>query len=108
MTIKANNIVIFPKERRDHPLQSLEEIMAHIDESRVEHISYLVEDISEYVIQRAEMEGFRVTDPDYTKSTMLFIESMRAMLYSTVKLNHPLHKITPEIIVINDENKEED
>lgn len=108
MTAKANNIVVFPKARTRNPLQSMEEIIDHITENRREHITYLVDDISEYVIQRAELEGFRVTDQDHTKSTMLFIEAMRAMLYSTARLEHPLHKITDDIIVVESENKEED
>ena len=108
MTAKANNVVVFPKAGSRNPLQSMEEIIDHITENRREHITYLVDDISEYVIQRAELEGFRVTDEDHTKSTMLFIEAMRAMLYSTARLEHPLHKITDDIIVVESENKEED
>lgn len=108
MTAKANNVVVFPKARSRNPLQSMEEILDHIAENRRDHITYLIEDISDYAIQRAELEGFRVTDEEHSKSTLLFIESMRAMLYSTARLNHPLHKITDEIIVVTDENKEED
>lgn len=108
MTAKANNIVVFPKARSRNPLQSMEEILDHIAENRRDHITYLIEDISDYVIQRAELEGFRVTDEEHSKSTLLFIESMRAMLYSTARLTHPLHKITDEIIVRDSEDKEED
>jgi nitrate reductase assembly molybdenum cofactor insertion protein NarJ len=108
MTAKANNIVVFPKARSRNPLQSMEEIIDHITENRREHISYLVDDISEYVIQRAELEGFHVTAEAHTKSTMLFIESMRAMLYSTARLDHPLHKITDDIIVVESDDREED
>jgi len=39
---------------------------------------------------------------------MLFIESMRAMLYSTARLDHPLHKITDDIIVVESDDREED
>ncbi len=109
MTAKANNVVVFPKARRHHQLQSMDEIFEHIAENRREHISYLIDEISEFVIQRAEMEGFRVADPEHSKSTLLFIESMRAMLHSAARLNHPLHKITDDIIVVDDsEEKEED
>lgn len=108
MTAKANNIVVFPKSRSRNPLQSMEEILDHIAENRREHISYLIEDISHYVIQRAELEGYGVTEEEHSKSTLLFIESMRAMLYSTARLSHPLHKIAIDVIVANDEEKEED
>jgi hypothetical protein len=86
----------------------MEEIIDLIAENRREHITYLVDDISDYVIQRAELEGFRVTEEDCAKSTMLFIESLRAMLYSTAKLDHPLHKITNDVIVLENEGREAD
>jgi len=108
MTAQTNNVVIFPDIRRRNILQSLEEVVSHVEENRKEHIQYLVEDISDYVIQRAEVEGFHVTAEEHTKSTMLFIESMRAMLYSSARLNHPLHKITDDVIVVTNEEKEEE
>lgn len=108
MTTKANNVVMFPKARNRNPLQTMDEILDHIAENRKEHISYLIEDISDYVIQRAELEGYRVMEDDHQKSTLLFIESMRAMLYSTARLSHPLHKIANEVIVADIEDKEEE
>lgn len=109
MTSQTNNVVVFPKTNSRNPLQSIDEIHDHIAKNREEHITYLIEDISDYVIQRAELEGFRVSSNEHTKSTMLFIESMRAMFYKTARLNHPLHKITDEVITIeNEEEKEED
>lgn len=108
MISQTNNVVVFPKARSRNPLQSMDEILDHISENRKEHIQYLVEDISDYVIQRAEVEGFHVTAEEHTKSTMLFIESMRAMLYSSARLNHPLHKITEDVIVVTNEEKEEE
>lgn len=108
MTTKANNIVVFPKAHRTSALQSMDQILDHVAENRREHIAYLVDDISEYVFQRAELEGFHITHEDYIKSTALFIESMRAMLYSSARLDHPLHKITDEVISFNTDEKEED
>lgn len=105
----SNNVVIFPKAPREGaPLQSLEEIIEHISDNRKEHISFLVDDISEYVFSRAEMEGFHVLSEDYIKPTMLFVESLRAMLYKTARIDHPLHKITEDVIVVSSEEKEED
>ena len=92
---------MFPKPSKLSPLQSLEEIIEHINDNRREHIVYLVEDISEYVFQRATLEGFHITDEDHIKSSMLFIESLRALLYKTADLDHPLHKIAEEVITSN-------
>jgi RNase adaptor protein for sRNA GlmZ degradation len=107
MTAETNNVVIFPDIRRRNILQSLEEVISHVEENRKEHIQYLVDDISDYVLQRAEVEGFHVTSEEHAKSTLLFIESMRAMLYSSARIKHPLHKITEQVILANSE-KEED
>lgn len=108
MTTQTNNVVIFPDIRRRSVLQSLEEIVSHVKENRKEHIQYLIDDISDYVIQRAEVEGFHVTNEEHVKSTMLFIESMRAMLYSSVSIEHPLHKITDSVTFTYSEDTEED
>lgn len=108
MIPKSNNIVLFPRSYRDIPLQSIEQIIDHVAENRKEHITYLVDDIAEYVFQRADLEGFHVTAREYTKSSGLFIEAMRAMLYRSAELEHPLHKITEDIITIDDEPEEED
>lgn len=108
MMERKDNVVLFPKARNGGSLQSLEEIIEHISDNRKEHISFLVDDIAEYVFQRAEMEGFHVMDEDYIKPTMLFVESLRAMLYKTARLEHPLHKITEDVITISNEETEED
>lgn len=101
MISQSNNVVLFPKDYKDGPLQSLEEIKGRIAENRMEHISYLVEDITEYVFQRAELEGFHISSDECINSTMLFIESLKAALYRAALLEHPLHKLADDVMVVD-------
>jgi hypothetical protein len=108
MNPETNNVVVFPTAYTGRPLQSIEEIHDRIVSNRKEHISYLVDDMCEYVFQRAEIEGFHVSLEENMKASMLFIESLRAMLYRSALIDHPLHKIAEEAIVYSIEDKEED
>ena len=103
MNPSTNNVVHFPKPHRDRPAQSMSEVINRVEESRKEHISYLVDDITEYVFQRSTMEGFDVVDEAHIKHALLFIESMRALLYRSANLDHPLHKIADDHITYTSE-----
>ena len=105
----SNNVVAFPKPHRDRPAQSMSEVINRVEESRKEHISYLVDDMVEYVFQRSTMEGFDVADEEHIQHALLFIESLRALLYCSANLYHPLHNIAKDnITYVREEDLEED
>lgn len=102
----TDNIIIFPKPIQNQQLQSLPEILGRVEENRKEHINYIVEDLASFIFQRAHEEGFDLEQDDLHKDCMLVVESMRAMLCKSIRINHPLQKITESLISIDSEEGE--
>jgi flagellar biosynthesis/type III secretory pathway protein FliH len=86
-----SNVVIFPKQKKDAPPTTIEEIYENVAEARKEHIEILLDDVLAFAFQRCYEEGFNLGNDDCLKSTALLVESFRAGLYNTVGIPHPLH-----------------
>lgn len=94
-----SNVVIFPKQKKDAPPITMEEIYENVAEARREHIEFLLDDVLAFAFQRCYEEGFNLGNDDCLKSTALLVESFRAGLYNTVGIPHPLHTTAETIFV---------
>lgn len=101
----TNNVIVFPKQIEKQQLQSLDEILERVEENRREHINYVLDELAAFVFQRAHEEGFDIDQDELYKDTILVVESIRSMLCKSVSINHPLQKITEDLISIEDEVK---
>ena len=93
----TDNVVMFPKARRDIPLQTREEVQAKVTEARLQHIEYLIDETLSFVFSRCYEEGFNLNNEDCLKSTGMLVEAMRAALCNSVGINHPLLKIAEDM-----------
>lgn len=92
-----NNVVVFPKAKRNTPPQSLEEIQKNRDEVTKEHIEYLLEDLVGMIIGASYDAGFNLSKDDTIQSTILLSESIKAALYRARGLDHPLHAFSDNV-----------
>jgi len=86
-----NNVVLFPRQKKDSPPNTIEELYENVAGTRKEHIEYLLDDVLSFVFQRCYEEGFDLGQEECLKTTALIVDTMRAGLYSTVGIPHPLH-----------------
>lgn len=99
----TDNIIVFPKQNHNQQLQSLPEILGRVEENRKEHINYIVDDLAGFIFQRAHEEGFDLEGDELYKDCTLVVESIRSLLSKAISINHPLQKITEDLISISSE-----
>lgn len=105
-----DNVIVFPKAKRDTPPQSIEEIHEKRAVVKKEHIEMVLDDVMSNVFYHLSEEGFDMGDEGCVKSTAMLIETMRAAMYKSVDLFHPLHDITETMFTFEslDESNKED
>ena len=89
----TDNVILFPKTKRDTPPQSIEEIHEKREQVKKEHIEMVLDDIMSNVFYHTSEEGFQLSEEECIKETSLVIEALRAAMYKAVDLNHPLHDL---------------
>lgn len=99
----TDNVVMFPKAKRDSPLNTREEVEAKVTEGRREHIEYIIDETLSFVFSRCYEEGFNLNDDDCFKTTGMLVEAMRAALLKSVGISHPLHSLAEELFVSDED-----
>lgn len=89
----TDNVIVFPKGKRDTPPQSIEEIHEKREQVKKEHIEMVLDDVMSNVFYHMSEEGFELSTDDCIKTTAMLIETMRAAMYKSVDFNHPLHDL---------------
>jgi hypothetical protein len=103
----TDNVVMFPKAKKDTPLHTREEVEAKVSAARKEHVEYIIDETLSFVFSRCYEEGFNMNNDNCFKTTGMLVESMRAALYNTVGLHHPLHSIAEELFSSDEEALEQ-
>lgn len=96
--MNSNNIVIFPKGKKDSPPQTLAEVMGEVLEARTAHIDFFLDEIGSFIFSRAHEEGFNLMTEDNMKINTLMMESIRSALFESIGVPHFLHDVAEELI----------
>lgn len=99
----TDNVVLFPKAKKDTPMHTMEEVEAKVIAARKEHIEYVIDETLSFVFGRCYEEGFNLNNDDCLKTTGMLVEAMRAALYKTVRLDHPLQRVAEELFVSDED-----
>jgi hypothetical protein len=102
-----DNVVMFPKAKKDSPLNTREEVEAKVIEGRKEHIEYIIDETLSFVFLRCHEEGFNLNTDDCLKTTGMLVETMRAALLKSVGISHPLHLVAEELFFSDEDAIEE-
>lgn len=95
----TNNVVMFPKSKKNSPPQTMEELLETVESTRKEHAEYLIDGVFSFVFSRCYDEGFDLNSDTCMKSTAMLIETFRAALYGAVGVHHPLHDVAEEMFI---------
>ena len=91
-----SNIIAFPKSKRNHPPQSMDEVIESVISSRKEHIEIFLENILPMIFTNAADFGLDLSKEECTKSTALFMESFKSALYDTCGIDHVLQEFAEQ------------
>ena len=100
-----NNVVPFPKGKRNSPPQSLSEILSSVEDIRTEHMSMIAENIMEFVIYRLHEEGFDISKPQCIVPIAYMNEAMKSAMLASIGKDHPIQHAANDFF--NSENEAE-
>ena len=108
-----DNVVLFPNIKKDSPPQNMEELIEKVEETRREHVEYIVEDMLPGMFSYLSSEGFDLDMEEYEQTTAFFVESFKAALLKCCGIEHSFHAMAEaNTIVCNpvfvDEEKTEE
>jgi hypothetical protein len=98
-----SNVVLFPRSKRNHPPQSMDEVIESVIATRKEHIEIFLENVLPFVFSNAADYGLDLSKEECAKPTALFVESLKAALYSTCEIEHPLQNFAENSFSFIDE-----
>lgn len=98
-----SNVIMFPKGKKDSPPQSMEELLSTVETARKEHAEFIIDETLSFVFSRCYEEGFDLNKDHCVKTTALVVESLRAAMYNTVGIEHPLFKVADSLFVSDEE-----
>lgn len=102
----SNNVVIFPKGKKDAPPMNMAELMSSISGTRSHQADFLLDDIGSYIFSRAFEEGFDLGFEDNEKCVTLMMETIRACLLNAVGVPHVLQDLAEDCVNFVDEGEE--
>jgi len=102
-SIAMSNIVKFPGLHRHAPPQSEEEMHENIRRVRETFITKNAVDMAFNVFQELENSGIDISEDDKMQYDLILIsESIKAAMFRSLKMKHPLHEFSENIINLND------
>ena len=103
--MSSNNIVLFPKGKKDSPPLSMEQLMSSVSDTRTQHADFILDEIGSFIFARSFEEGFDLGGDDNEKQVTLMMESIRSCLLHVVGVDHVLQEFAEDCIQLNDEEE---
>ncbi len=94
----TDNVIVFPKPKRNSPPNTLDEIIHNSQENRKEHIEFIIQETLPYIFGKLYDEGYDLCKEDNIEVTGYMIETFRAALYAAAGIDHELHEVADEYI----------
>lgn len=102
-----NNVVSFPRGKKDTPPQSLEDTLKMVEENRKQHIENVLDNLIPHFVNVIHDEGFDVTKDHMAIPLSYFVEVVRGVLYTSMNLDHPITENAKEFFKNSEESVEE-
>jgi len=94
----SDNVIKFPKEkisndRTPHLPQTDEELFKSITINRMMLVDEVVNSLFNNMGSKLFFQGFPIDDPEFFQDYVLVGEMLRALLYSSVDVEHPFYQV---------------
>lgn len=101
----TNNVILFPKEKKNSPPQTMEELLGSVEETRKEQVEYLLDEILSNSFRILYEEGFDLGKDECVNSTAFMIEAFKSAIYRSVGIEHTLQEIADQVMNVVDEDE---
>lgn len=92
MTDKVDNVVVFPRAKKNAPPQRIEEIQQSISEIRLDHIENVLSELLPPILYGInEVSGHDFMDDKYTKDMAFIVQSIKSLLMKGYNMDDPFH-----------------
>ena len=102
----TDNVVLFPKSKRETPPQSIEEIIDGVQKMREMRVEEILYSMTSLVLSQLIDSGVNIEDTECNKSIALLFESIKALIYKSFSLPHPLHEFSNQAFLIKEWDEE--
>jgi len=68
----------------------MEELISSVQETRIDHVEYISDNILQMIFQIAGEEGFDLGQTDKIESVLFMAEAIKAAMLDSVDIDHPL------------------
>lgn len=100
-----SNVIKFPKGKLNTPPQSMEELISSVEDTRKEHISYILDDIIPSLMQMLSFQGFHLDSEECEHTNVFMFEALESALYKAAGLEHWMHDIVSDIALDLEESE---
>lgn len=99
------NVVLFPKEKRGTPPQTMEEVHENLEAVRHIHVEETLQLLTGVIFDNLSMAGFNFVpeDESYLKDVALTFEAMKSMLYKYHGIDYPMQEFAENIFSLQDD-----
>jgi hypothetical protein len=106
--LDKKNIIVFPKNKRASPPNSIDEINKNIEEARKYKIDLDIDEFLKISEEYFNELGYDIGIEENLKSYAVFVESLTSLVYKSVGYTHPFQILSEELVKIkNEEDFEE-
>ena len=93
----ANVVISFPEDRivRIPIPESTRELVAN---TQKHHVNHLLEEQSAFILTKLLMSGVDISNEQFQKNFVLVMECLRASIYETLQITHPLQNPMREML----------
>lgn len=94
-------INLFPKNDIAEPTTK-EEVALAIDNIKKYHCEETINILSQTILDMLMVSSHKLDDEIYYKDIGLIIEAIRSLLYKSKSINHPLQKMSDDLLEVDD------
>ena len=103
-----DNVIEFPKKTAEIFPANLDESFDHIEDVRRQYCDEVSADIMEAAFSVLSSYGLTVNPNEDTIKQIVFLEeAIKAMVYTTKRLQHPFHNLAEQAITLSEDAKQE-
>lgn len=88
-----DNVIVFPKGKKNTPPQSVEELLNSVEEIQREHIEYIAENAVGHAVQYMYDEGFEVQNAQSALLIGLLMDNIKAIMLTAKGKKHPMSDV---------------
>lgn len=108
MAAQTNNIVMFPKNKKDTVPQNQEELLKVIENTRKSVAEIIIEEVVNNMFQNMSRYNITVKEKNslpFMKDIGMIVESIRSGVYRSLEYSHVFHPISEKIFELKSENE---